>query len=54
MGQIIIAMLTHNALEYTRVSVASIELHTAVPYALFILDNGSTDETSFIELLISG
>ena len=45
MGQITIAILTHNALDYTRACLSSIETHTAIPHALFILDNGSTDET---------
>lgn len=44
-GQLAIAILTHNALDYTRACLSSIGTHTAVPYALFILDNGSTDET---------
>jgi GT2 family glycosyltransferase len=45
MGQVTIAILTHNALDYTRACLSSIELHTTVPYTFFILDNGSTDET---------
>jgi O-antigen biosynthesis protein len=45
MGQITIAMLTHNALDYTRACISSVERHTTVPHTIVILDNGSTDET---------
>lgn len=44
-AQINIAILTHNALDYTRRCLDSIARHTPVPYNIFILDNQSTDET---------
>jgi GT2 family glycosyltransferase len=40
-----IAILTHNALEYTQKCLASIALCTPFEHSIFILDNASTDGT---------
>jgi len=40
------AILTHNALEFTKKALASIARYTPVPYEVFIVDNASTDETA--------
>lgn len=41
-----IAILTHNALEYTKKCIESIQKNTSVNYEILILDNGSTDGTA--------
>ncbi len=46
MTQLNIAVLTHNALEYTQRCLASIARHTPAGHRIFILDNGSTDGTA--------
>ena len=46
MTQLNIAILTHNALEYTQECLASIARHTPSGYRIFIVDNGSTDGTA--------
>lgn len=38
-----VAILTHNALEYTRGCLTSLARHTSCPNTVFVLDNGSTD-----------
>jgi GT2 family glycosyltransferase len=40
-----IVILTHNELDYTRRCLESIAAHTAEPYELVLVDNGSTDGT---------
>ncbi len=40
-----IIMLTFNALDMTRQTIASIEAHTAYPYELVLVDNASSDGT---------
>jgi glycosyltransferase involved in cell wall biosynthesis len=40
-----LAVLTHNALDYTKLCVESLCKNTSVPFNLFILDNVSTDDT---------
>ncbi len=40
-----IVMLTFNALEMTRQTIASIEAHTSYPYELILVDNASSDGT---------
>lgn len=44
-AQIHIAILTHNALDYTQRCLASLAAHTPVPHQIFIVDNASTDAT---------
>lgn len=39
------AILTYNALDYTKLCLASLAQHTTEPYNVFIVDNGSTDGT---------
>lgn len=43
MTQLNIAILTHNALEYTQRCLASIARRTPASHRIFIVDNGSTD-----------
>jgi GT2 family glycosyltransferase len=43
MTQLNIAILTHNALEYTQKCLASIARHTPAGHRVFIVDNASTD-----------
>ncbi|KAF0169898.1 MAG: wbdA, partial [Limisphaerales bacterium] len=40
-----IALMTFNALAYTKLCLASLRAHTTEPYNIFIVDNGSTDGT---------
>ncbi|MBI3875215.1 MAG: glycosyltransferase, partial [Verrucomicrobia bacterium] len=40
-----IAMLTHNALHYTKLCIASLLKHTPQPFNIFIVDNLSSDAT---------
>ncbi|MBN8547700.1 MAG: glycosyltransferase [Deltaproteobacteria bacterium] len=40
-----LAILTFNALDYTKMCIESISRNTRVPHNIFILDNGSTDGT---------
>jgi GT2 family glycosyltransferase len=40
-----IVIVTHNQLEFTHLSVASIEQHTTEPHELILIDNASTDGT---------
>jgi O-antigen biosynthesis protein len=40
-----IAILTHNALEYTRICLAAIAAHTHIAHNVFVLDNASSDDT---------
>lgn len=40
-----IGLLTHNALEYTKICLRSIAEHTPFPHDVYIVDNASTDET---------
>jgi GT2 family glycosyltransferase len=40
-----IAILTHNALEYTQQCLTSLAEHTRIPHHIFIVDNASTDDT---------
>ncbi len=40
-----IAILTHNALEYTQRFLTSLAEHTPIEHNIFVLDNASTDET---------
>jgi GT2 family glycosyltransferase/SAM-dependent methyltransferase len=40
-----VAILTHNALDYTKRCLESIARHTTIPYHVFVLDNASTDGT---------
>lgn len=40
-----VAILTYNAIEYTKRCLESIARHTELPYHLFVLDNASTDGT---------
>ena len=40
-----LAILTFNALDYTKLCLASLKQHTNEPYNVFIVDNGSTDGT---------
>ncbi|MBN8551216.1 MAG: glycosyltransferase, partial [Deltaproteobacteria bacterium] len=40
-----LAILTFNALDYTKMCIESISKNTRVPHNIFILDNGSTDGT---------
>ena len=44
-AKINVAILTHNALEYTKLCLASLTRHTPFPYNVFIVDNASTDDT---------
>src|SRR5262249_42442306 len=44
--QLKIAILTHNALEYTERCLASVARETPVSHRVFILDNASTDGTA--------
>jgi len=43
MPQLYVAILTHNALEYTRRCLSSVARHTPPSNRVFVLDNGSTD-----------
>jgi GT2 family glycosyltransferase len=43
MTRLNVAILTHNALEYTQRCLASLAEHTRQPHSIYILDNGSTD-----------
>ena len=43
MSQLYVAILTHNALEYTRRCLSSLARHTPRPNSVFVLDNGSSD-----------
>src|SRR6267142_2298559 len=43
MPQLHVAVLTHNALEYTRRCLSSLARFTPSPHRMFVLDNGSTD-----------
>lgn len=43
MSQLYIAILTHNALEYTQRCLTSVARHTGPAHEVFVLDNGSTD-----------
>jgi GT2 family glycosyltransferase len=45
MGLCSIIILTYNALDYTKLCIQSILKHTAYPYELIMVDNGSTDGT---------
>jgi len=40
-----IALMTFNALAYTKLCLASLKQHSTEPYNVFIVDNGSTDGT---------
>ncbi len=40
-----IAILTYNALDYTKLCLASLQQHSTEAYNVFIVDNGSTDGT---------
>jgi glycosyltransferase involved in cell wall biosynthesis/GT2 family glycosyltransferase/SAM-dependent methyltransferase len=41
--KLVVAILTYNALEFTKRCLASIARHTNVPHHVFVLDNASTD-----------
>ncbi len=41
-----IILVTHNQLEFTKLCVESMDRHTAEPYELIVVDNGSTDGTA--------
>ena len=41
-----IAILTHNALDYTKLCLRSLMLHTPYPFNIFVFDNCSTDGTA--------
>jgi GT2 family glycosyltransferase len=43
MSQLNVAILTHNALEYTQRCLSSLARHTRLAHKCFVLDNGSTD-----------
>lgn len=42
-AQVNVAILTYNALEYTKLCLESISQRTKAPHNIFVLDNGSTD-----------
>lgn len=44
-ARINIAMLTYNALDYTKMCIESIRKNTRADFNIFVLDNGSKDET---------
>ena len=41
-----IAILTHNALDYTKLCLRSLYTHTPYPFNIFLFDNASTDDTA--------